>query len=168
MRKLIWVFWIFMALAALGNLIGGTDTPVSSKVDSNSTSTRTMYVTASALNLREAPSLDGRILAKLPRNTRVNAGERRNGWVLISVNQNVGWVSDDYLSSTLIAPARSAPKQRTQNRQTVLSSGPSCRPRKTCGQIRSCSDAYYYLRNCSWGGRLDRDNDGVPCESICR
>ncbi|WP_207103100.1 excalibur calcium-binding domain-containing protein [Paracoccus shandongensis] len=23
------------------------------------------------------------------------------------------------------------------------------------------------MENCSWGGRLDRDNDGIPCESVC-
>ncbi len=44
----------------------------------------------------------------------------------------------------------------------------SCSPRKTCKKIRSCNDAYWYLYNCSWGGRLDGDNDGVPCESLCR
>ena len=44
----------------------------------------------------------------------------------------------------------------------------SCTPRKTCGRIGSCDEAYWYYRNCSWGGRLDGDSDGVPCESICR
>lgn len=43
----------------------------------------------------------------------------------------------------------------------------SCSPRRTCSQIESCQEAHWYLANCSWGGRLDRDNDGIPCESIC-
>lgn len=43
----------------------------------------------------------------------------------------------------------------------------SCTPRKTCSKIRSCQEAYWYYSNCSWGGRLDGDNDGIPCESIC-
>ena len=43
----------------------------------------------------------------------------------------------------------------------------SCNPRRTCSQIGSCDEARWYLQNCSWGGRLDRDNDGIPCESIC-
>ena len=42
-----------------------------------------------------------------------------------------------------------------------------CSPRRTCSQIESCQEARWYLENCSWGGRLDRDSDGVPCESIC-
>lgn len=44
----------------------------------------------------------------------------------------------------------------------------SCTPRKTCPKIRSCDEAYWYYTNCDWGGRLDGDNDGVPCESICQ
>lgn len=43
----------------------------------------------------------------------------------------------------------------------------SCSPRRTCSQIGSCQEAQWYLNNCSWGGRLDRDKDGIPCESIC-
>jgi len=43
----------------------------------------------------------------------------------------------------------------------------SCQPRKTCGKIRSCEEAEYYLYNCSWGGKLDGDSDGAPCETLC-
>lgn len=43
----------------------------------------------------------------------------------------------------------------------------NCQPRKTCGKIRSCDEAEWYLYNCSWGGRLDGDGDGAPCENLC-
>ena len=43
----------------------------------------------------------------------------------------------------------------------------SCQTRRTCPQIASCDEANWYLNNCSWGGKLDRDSDGVPCESLC-
>lgn len=43
----------------------------------------------------------------------------------------------------------------------------SCSPRKTCGQMSSCAEARFHLQQCG-NGRLDRDNDGVPCESLCR
>lgn len=43
----------------------------------------------------------------------------------------------------------------------------SCEPRRTCSQISSCDEANWYLANCSWGGKLDRDKDGIPCESLC-
>lgn len=42
----------------------------------------------------------------------------------------------------------------------------SCSPRKTCGKMSSCEEAYYHLKECG-NKRLDRDKDGVPCESIC-
>lgn len=43
----------------------------------------------------------------------------------------------------------------------------SCGSKRTCGQMNNCSEAKHYLNVCGVS-RLDRDNDGVPCESICR
>ncbi|RUW62120.1 thermonuclease family protein [Mesorhizobium sp. M7A.F.Ca.US.008.03.1.1] len=51
------------------------------------------------------------------------------------------------------------------NRQVAQSY--SCQPRRTCPQISSCDEANWYLANCPWGGKLDRDKDGIPCESLC-
>ena len=42
----------------------------------------------------------------------------------------------------------------------------SCGQRKTCGKMDSCKEAYYHLKTCG-NKRLDRDKDGIPCESIC-
>lgn len=35
-----------------------------------------------------------------------------------------------------------------------------------CGQMNSCEEAYFHLQQCGQK-RLDRDRDGIPCESIC-
>ncbi|MES0026655.1 MULTISPECIES: thermonuclease family protein [unclassified Mesorhizobium] len=43
----------------------------------------------------------------------------------------------------------------------------SCQPRRLCTQISSCEEARWYLANCSWGSKLDRDSDGIPCEGVC-
>ena len=43
----------------------------------------------------------------------------------------------------------------------------SCDQRKTCTHIRSCDEAQWYLANCSWGGKLDGDDDGSLCENLC-
>lgn len=43
----------------------------------------------------------------------------------------------------------------------------SCSPRKSCGQMDSCEEARFHLEQCG-NRRLDRDNDGIPCESICQ
>ncbi|MER9603431.1 excalibur calcium-binding domain-containing protein [Mesorhizobium sp. M0243] len=43
----------------------------------------------------------------------------------------------------------------------------TCQPRRKCSQISSCDEAQWYLSNCPWGGKLDRDGDGVACETLC-
>ena len=43
----------------------------------------------------------------------------------------------------------------------------SCKPKKNCGDMDSCEEAYYHLEQCGRKG-LDRDKDGIPCESICK
>ncbi|TIP09257.1 MAG: thermonuclease family protein [Mesorhizobium sp.] len=43
----------------------------------------------------------------------------------------------------------------------------TCQPRRTCSQISSCDQAQWYLANCSWGRKLDRDGDGTACETLC-
>ena len=39
--------------------------------------------------------------------------------------------------------------------------------KKTCTQMLSCDEAYYKLEQCDMKA-LDRDKDGIPCESICK
>ncbi len=43
----------------------------------------------------------------------------------------------------------------------------SCSTSKTCTQMSSCQEAYYYFNTCGVS-RLDGDKDGVPCEVICQ
>lgn len=42
-----------------------------------------------------------------------------------------------------------------------------CGEKKYCSQMNSCKEAKYYLNTCGLK-RLDKDGDGVPCESLCR
>ncbi|TPM90698.1 thermonuclease family protein [Mesorhizobium sp. B2-1-3A] len=54
------------------------------------------------------------------------------------------------------------------SRKLVAQSGVySCEPRRYCSQISSCDEAQWYLHNCSWGRKLDRDGDGMACETLC-
>ncbi|MEH8031275.1 excalibur calcium-binding domain-containing protein [Gallibacterium anatis] len=39
--------------------------------------------------------------------------------------------------------------------------------KRYCKEMRTCEEAKYHLEQCGLS-RLDRDKDGVPCESICR
>lgn len=43
----------------------------------------------------------------------------------------------------------------------------SCTGKHTCGEMLSCEEATFYLLSCGVKS-LDRDHDGVPCNSLCR
>jgi endonuclease YncB( thermonuclease family) len=42
-----------------------------------------------------------------------------------------------------------------------------CGAKRYCNEMASCNEAKFYLNQCGLT-RLDRDGDGVPCESLCR
>ncbi|SEH07248.1 ricin-type beta-trefoil lectin domain protein [Candidatus Venteria ishoeyi] len=42
----------------------------------------------------------------------------------------------------------------------------NCPAEKQCTQMTSCEEAKFHFSNCG-NSKLDRDNDGIPCESIC-
>ena len=58
------------------------------------------------------------------------------------------------------------PTHREPPRQST-GQGFTCGGKTTCEQMSSCAEARFYLEQCGLGS-LDRDKDGVPCESICR
>ena len=64
--------------------------------DKKTESTKTMYVTASALNVRKGPGMDYKILDCLKNGTKVTVYETKNGWSRIGTGR---WVSSKYLSS---------------------------------------------------------------------
>jgi endonuclease YncB( thermonuclease family) len=43
----------------------------------------------------------------------------------------------------------------------------SCGSKTLCDEMSSCDEAKFYLQSCGLS-RLDRDEDGIPCETICR
>ena len=43
----------------------------------------------------------------------------------------------------------------------------TCGSKRYCKQMASCAEAKFYLQQCGLS-RLDRDGDGIPCESICK
>lgn len=50
---------------------------------------------------------------------------------------------------------------------TTLLAPDTCGEKRFCREMRSCAEAEFYLRQCGLT-RLDGDNDGIPCESLCR
>jgi endonuclease YncB( thermonuclease family) len=49
----------------------------------------------------------------------------------------------------------------------VLDQTFTCSTKRKCGEMTSCAEARFYLKDCGLT-RLDGDGDGVPCESLCR
>lgn len=125
------------------------------------------FVTASSLNMRANPGTNAEIVGKISNGQQISVIEKGDGWLLVQTAAGSrGWVSEQYTSKDRPAPVISRPTPLIQS-STAQASGLSCSPRRTCSQISSCSAARWYLANCSWGGRLDRDNDGRPCEAMC-
>lgn len=55
----------------------------------------------------------------------------------------------------------------TKTETPTQSSGSfACTGKHLCGQMASCQEAYFYLNTCGVGS-LDRDKDGIPCETLC-
>ncbi|MDQ0230595.1 SH3 domain-containing protein, partial [Metabacillus malikii] len=68
--------------------------------ESNKTETKYVLVSGnSVLNVRKAASTNSTILTKLPKNTQVLVMNDANGWAKIKVNQIVGYVSTQFLTS---------------------------------------------------------------------
>ncbi|WP_181177842.1 thermonuclease family protein [Mesorhizobium sp. B2-3-15] len=74
----------------------------------------------------------------------------------------------DWRASHADGAAPSSQRLGIVSRKLVAQSGVySCEPRRYCSQISSCDEAQWYLHNCSWGRKLDRDGDGMACETLC-
>lgn len=71
----------------------------------------TVYVNASSLNLRSGPSTESEILTVLPRGAKLERESNENGWSTVSVNGSKGYVSSEYLTTTV--PAASGSDSQT-------------------------------------------------------
>lgn len=142
---------------------------------------------------RSCPEVDCTVVTTLRRGTKITAidivdGDKFNGitdWIKFSYNGRTAYVHASLmkLSSGSAAPAASSGNSTTSSGNSTTSSGNSTTSTNnavptqetvipqaplscgTCSQMASCDQA----RACLAAGhsRLDRDNDGVPCESIC-
>lgn len=66
---------------------------------------------------------------------------------------------------TVVEEPKPKPEPVKENPKPVVNNSCSGLP-KTCGKMNSCEQAYQALE-CG-NRRLDKDKDGVPCESICQ
>ncbi len=91
------------------------------KESSTSTTTKTMYVTASAgLNLRKGPSTSYAVIKTLSKGTEVTVISSSNGWNKVNVGGVSGYVSSDYLSSTKPSTGSSSSNESTSNTTSTM------------------------------------------------
>ena len=91
------------------------------KESSTSTTTNTMYVTASAgLNLRKGPSTSYAVIKTLSKGTEVTVVSSSNGWSKVSVGGVTGYLSSDYLSSTKPSTGSSSSNESTSNSTSTM------------------------------------------------
>ena len=147
--------------------------------------------THGTVNVRKGPGTSYDLVGSVSVNAALQVIGKSGDWYLIRHNGRevfiAGWLTH---RSRLVQPSRqqtsgssSQPvvKQPIQQpvqqpvarvQQPAQSEAPaqpaySCNCSKTCGAMSSCREAYFQLNNCGCR-RRDGDNDGVPCESICR
>ena len=91
------------------------------KESSTSTTTKTMYVTASAgLNLRKGPSTSYAVIKTLSKGTEVTVVSSSNGWSKVNAGGVSGYVSSDYLSSTKPSTGSSSSNESTSNSTSTM------------------------------------------------
>ncbi|MBK6742499.1 MAG: excalibur calcium-binding domain-containing protein [Hydrogenophilales bacterium] len=77
-----------------------------------------------------------------------------------------GWVLSACVAAAT-AGCVAAPVQTSPEPTAAPAEARRCEPGKlTCRHMRDCDEALYYLRECGVS-KLDKDKDGVPCESLC-
>ncbi len=78
----------------------------------------------------------------------------RGLWVLPQAQQTPPWQWRRMAAATATPPATPATAR-------------TCAVKKFCRDMTRCDEALFYLQQCGLR-HLDKDNDGVPCETLCR
>lgn len=58
-------------------------------------------------------------------------------------------------------------KKLSSSSSASMASSPSSCGKRFCGQMTNCADARFHLEQCGVSS-LDKDRDGIPCESLCK
>ncbi len=69
-------------------------------------------------------------------------------------------------AAATLQPAAAEP-ETAQDTPGAARLAPDCERKVTCGSLKSCAQACGFYQQCGLG-TLDRDDDGIPCESICK
>ena len=127
---------------------------------------RTRY-THGTVNLRQGPGTSYDVLGSVGANSALQIIGQSGDWNLIRHNGRemfiAGWLT---YTAQLQQPSQPRAPSGSASSGSPPQTGFSCSPSKNCGDMSSCAEARFHLTTCGRGG-LDRDSDGIPCESIC-
>lgn len=158
---------VFLALLAIVLLV--ILAPAAAQ-ETYTVSTRTARVRAEA-------NTSSDVIATLRRGDAITVlevveGARVSGstvWYRIDVSGETGYIHSSLVGTATPSNGSSGGSSGGTNTGGGVSAAPSGGTSNlscgTCGQMSSCDQAYACLA--AGHGRLDRDKDGVPCESIC-
>lgn len=128
---------------------------------------QTVYVTASALNAREGPSINSNIAASLPTGSQATILDRSGEWLKIVQGGAMLWIAAKHVSNTkpdlpavqpqaLMAPTGLKAKLRREANKSVYFAN--------CAAARAAGAAPVYRGAPGYSRKLDRDGDGIGCE----
>ena len=127
------------------------------------------------VNLRSGPGTSYGKVGEVAAGTSLKVLGQSGDWYLIRRNGRevyiANWLTFDAPPQQVSRqqPEQQAPQQQQPIQEQPVQQQPSftCNCSKTCGEMSSCREAYFQLNDCGCR-RRDGNNDGVPCESICR
>lgn len=175
---------VAIMFVAIGQCSKGSDTGAANAEASSDANGVQMYVEAASLNCRAEPSGSAAVLERLRRGDAVEVTDTSGSWSKVkTLSAARCWVATRFLTedqpkaskkARAASPAPSSQPsyfvspepERPRRSRSRASFGGSCGSKRYCGEMNSCAEAMHYLNQCGLG-RLDRDGDGVPCESIC-
>lgn len=76
------------------------------------------YITSNSVNFRKQPNSDGETISKLTKNKEVVILEETNGWKKVEVNNQVGYVSAEYVSDKKVTTTSRSSSYRKASTKT--------------------------------------------------
>lgn len=95
-------------------------------------------------------------LGQKAKQTNTGSIRRQSNWYICSSGRAINQTTREQ-----------APRETVNRPTSIPSTSGSCGSKSKCSQMSSCEEAKFYLSQCGLR-KLDRDNDGVPCETLCK
>jgi len=103
--------WLEISFQGMKGWVSREFVQTSTNTNSPSPTQLSGKVTASLLNVRNQPSLQGSVIGMLNKNDTVAIHAEQNNWYQISFNNGKAWVSKDFIQVNSTTPSNDKPKE---------------------------------------------------------